>query len=90
MGSDALVSGATSSRLRFARTGARLGGPRCAPQGMKLKIVFVRERSGGAGHFPRDVFFFFGLTAFPPASACFCFFFADIVNLRPTSLMPVM
>jgi hypothetical protein len=30
---------------------------------------------------PRDVFFFFGLIAFPLASACFCFFFAGILAL---------
>jgi hypothetical protein len=32
---------------------------------------------------PRDVFFFFGVTAFPLSAACFCFFFAGI----PTSLL---
>jgi len=32
-------------------------------------------------HLPRDVFFFFVLTAFPFAAACFCFFFAGILNL---------
>jgi hypothetical protein len=30
---------------------------------------------------PRDVFFFFGATGFPLAAACFCFFFAGILNL---------
>ncbi len=48
---------------------------------MRLEIVFCRYRSGGEDHLPRDVFFFFGLTAFPLAAACFCFFFADIINL---------
>jgi hypothetical protein len=31
---------------------------------------------------PRDVFFFFGATAFPLAAACFCFFFAGIPTSR--------
>jgi hypothetical protein len=31
---------------------------------------------------PRDVFFFFGLIAFPVWAAWFCFFFAGILNLR--------
>jgi hypothetical protein len=30
---------------------------------------------------PRDVFFFFGLIAFPVSAACFAFFFAGILNL---------
>ena len=33
-------------------------------------------------YLPRDVFFFFGVTAFPLSAACFCFFFAGIFNLR--------
>jgi hypothetical protein len=41
-------------------------------------------RMAQSRHFPRDVFFFFGLT-FPFALACFCFFFAGILNLRMSS-----
>jgi hypothetical protein len=32
-------------------------------------------------HLPRDVFFFFGLIAFPFAAVCFCFFFAGTLTL---------
>ena len=32
-------------------------------------------------YFPRDVFFFFGVTVFPAAAACFCFFLAGMLNL---------
>ncbi len=41
----------------------------------------MRKRSGGERYLPRDVFFFFGLTGLPFAAACFCFFFAVIINL---------
>ena len=33
-------------------------------------------------YFPRDVFFFFGVTALPLAAACFCFFFAGMLTSR--------
>jgi hypothetical protein len=32
-------------------------------------------------YFPRDVFFFLGVTAFPLAAACFCFFFAGTIDM---------
>jgi hypothetical protein len=41
----------------------------------------------GSDYLPREVFFFFGVTVFPAAAACFCFFFAGIstsLSSRPT------
>jgi len=34
-----------------------------------------------ARYLPRDVFFFLGVTVFPLAAACFCFFLAGMFNL---------
>jgi hypothetical protein len=39
---------------------------------------------------PREVFFFLTLTGFPVAAACFCFFFAGILDLLALVPEPFM
>ena len=43
------------------------------------------ETESHLDYFPRDVFFFFGVTALPFAAACFCFFFAVMPDMKAGS-----